>query len=191
MAALQAPVLRSSRVLTLQHARTAPLQFSPHGQSPHAARGGGRAATAPRAALGSSLLDTVFLGAAVAGLGLSALPLLTGEAREQNQSPTLDEDSDEADFEWGLSSVVSFLPYVNWTVRCNTLLRRIGPPCCNVLVTSLEPQPAGRQEEFPLRRAPLQSASGDTSFTCGHRTRSGSIQPILCSLISHSVPSRS
>jgi len=72
--------------------------------------------TSTQASLFSSVAETATLVAAVGGLTLSALPLLTGEARERNADRPFNEERAEEDFVYGVMSAVSFLPYVNWTV---------------------------------------------------------------------------
>ncbi len=72
----------------------------------------------PRASLITSVAETATLAAAVGGITLSALPLLTGEARKRNAERPINEETSEEDFVFGVMSAVGFLPYVNWTVRC-------------------------------------------------------------------------
>lgn len=69
-----------------------------------------------QASLVTSVAETATLAAAVGGLALSALPLLTGEARECNERRPVNTETSEEDFVFGVMSAVSFLPYVNWTV---------------------------------------------------------------------------
>jgi hypothetical protein len=75
-----------------------------------------------RASLVTSVAETAILAAAVGGIALSALPLLTGKAAEQNADRTVNAETSEDDFVFGVMSAVSFLPYVNWTVCYDTQL---------------------------------------------------------------------
>ncbi len=68
------------------------------------------------ASLLTSVAETAILAAAVGGLAVSALPLLNGKAAEQNADRTVNAETSEDDFVFGVMSAVSFLPYVNWTV---------------------------------------------------------------------------
>ena len=71
------------------------------------------------------ILAIGFLTSASAGLLYSAVPLLTGQSKEKNQSRLdtyKDKDADPDDVKWGVMSVVSFIPLVNWTVGINSLL---------------------------------------------------------------------
>ncbi len=65
------------------------------------------------------LLSVSFFTAAAAGLVYSATPLLTGKSREDNQGKSDsygETDADPEGIKWGVMSVVSFIPLVNWTV---------------------------------------------------------------------------
>ena len=76
-------------------------------------------------ALSADLLSVGFFSAATAGLLYSATPLLTGKAKQANQGKSDglgDTDIEPAGIKWGVMSVVSFIPLVNWTVSCNTWL---------------------------------------------------------------------
>lgn len=79
----------------------------------------------PTRALLPQPLDTIVDGAAVlaavGSIGLSALPLLTGEAAKVNAGRPVDSDVEEEDFTFGVMSGVSLLPYANWTVRATRL----------------------------------------------------------------------
>ena len=71
------------------------------------------------------LLAAGFLTTASAGLLYSAVPLLTGQAKEKNKSRSdtyKDKDTDPDDVKWGVMSVVSFIPLVNWTVHSRLLM---------------------------------------------------------------------
>lgn len=76
----------------------------------------------PCASVVTSVAETATLAAAVGGLALSALPLLTGEAAERNAERTVNAETSEEDFVFGVISAVSFLPYVNWTVGSSPIL---------------------------------------------------------------------
>lgn len=72
-------------------------------------------------AISADLLSVGFFSAASAGLLYSATPLLTGKAKQANQGKKDgygETDSDPEDIKWGVMSVVSFIPLVNWTVSC-------------------------------------------------------------------------
>lgn len=81
-----------------------------------------------RASLVTSVVETATLAAAVGGLALSALPLLTGKAAEENADRTVNAETSEDDFVFGVMSAVSFLPYVNWTVGLIRPLSRLHAP---------------------------------------------------------------
>ena len=72
-----------------------------------------------RTSAAADLLSIGFLTAATAGLVYSATPLLTGKSKQDNQgkSDTYGEtDAEPEGIKWGVMSVVSFIPLVNWTV---------------------------------------------------------------------------
>jgi hypothetical protein len=81
-----------------------------------------------RAALWSlpdDLASALHLGTSVAiilGLGLSALPILTGDAKERNEERFLRPNADEGadNVRWGVMSVLSFFPFLNPMVRTIT-----------------------------------------------------------------------
>lgn len=80
----------------------------------------------------STIVDGAAVLAAVGSIGLSALPLLTGEAAKVNAERPVDSDVEEEDFTFGVMSGVSLLPYANWTVRATRLTdsqRSGGVPC--------------------------------------------------------------
>lgn len=65
------------------------------------------------------ILAGSFVAASAAGLLYSTAPLLNGQAKEKNQNQSnkyRDTDADPGDIKWGVMSVVSFIPLVNWTV---------------------------------------------------------------------------
>lgn len=70
-------------------------------------------------AFAADLLSVSFFTAASAGLVYSAIPLLTGKSKQDNSGKS--DNYGETDVEpegikWGVMSVVSFIPLVNWTV---------------------------------------------------------------------------
>lgn len=69
----------------------------------------------------ASVIDLVAVTAAAGGFALSALPLLTGQAKRDNADRPFDSDTEEEDFTFAVGAGVSFLPYANWTVRLNQL----------------------------------------------------------------------
>ena len=69
----------------------------------------------------STIVDGAAVLAAVGSIGLSALPILTGEAAKVNARRPVDSDVEEEDFAFGVMSGVSLLPYANWTVRATRL----------------------------------------------------------------------
>ena len=86
-------------------------------------------------AFSADLLSAGFFTAAAAGILYSALPLLTGKSRQDNQgkSDTYGEtDADPDGIKWGVMSVVSFIPLVNWTVRTNKA------PACKISMLSAQ-----------------------------------------------------
>lgn len=69
-----------------------------------------------------SLISTLFvssIGVAIAiNIGISALPLLSGAAESKLAARKNNIDEDETDeVKWGVMSVISFLPLLNWLVR--------------------------------------------------------------------------
>lgn len=73
---------------------------------------------APREALPSQLMDALHTGVAlsvVLGIGLSALPILTGDAKERNErryvQPGPDEEADN--LKWGIMSVLAAVPFLS------------------------------------------------------------------------------
>lgn len=67
----------------------------------------------------NELLSVGFFTAAAAGLVYSATPLLTGASKQDNQGKSDaygETDADPEGIKWGVMSVVSFIPLVNWTV---------------------------------------------------------------------------
>ena len=74
----------------------------------------------------ADLLSVGFFSAATAGLLYSATPLLTGKAKQANQGRSNgygETDAEPEGIKWGVMSVVSFIPLVNWTVSCNARLQ--------------------------------------------------------------------
>ena len=81
-----------------------------------------RRASVISSALTSDLLSVGFFSAATAGLLYSATPLFTGKAKQANQGKSDgygETDAEPEGIKWGVMSVVSFIPLVNWTVSCN------------------------------------------------------------------------
>lgn len=78
-----------------------------------------------------SLVDGLLAAGVVAGLALSAAPLITGAsarrvaarrdaadaARAAGRGAEADAEEEEADVKWGVMSVVACVPLLNWTVR--------------------------------------------------------------------------
>lgn len=65
-------------------------------------------------------LETVEVALLVAAIAVSGLPLLSGEAKRRNArtyAQEMEEPDAEEDIMWGVMSVVSAIPFVNWTVR--------------------------------------------------------------------------
>ena len=85
-----------------------------------------RRASVISSALTADLLSVGFFSAATAGLLYSVTPLLTGKAKQANQGK-LDSygetDAEPEGIKWGVMSVVSFIPLVNWTVSCDACLQ--------------------------------------------------------------------
>ena len=65
-----------------------------------------------------SLLSTLFVGsvslAIAVNIGISSLPLLTGAAK--TSSATDDDNEEEDGVKWGVMSVISCIPSLNWLV---------------------------------------------------------------------------
>lgn len=76
------------------------------------------------------LLALGFVTTASAGLLYSAVPLLTGQAKQNNKSRSdtyKDKDADPDDVKWGVMAVVSCIPLVNWTVRSQAFVKWLLP----------------------------------------------------------------
>ena len=85
-----------------------------------------RRASVISSALTADLLSVGFFSAATAGLLYSATPLLTGKAKQANQGKSDgygETDAEPEGIKWGVMSVVSFIPLVNWTVSCSARLQ--------------------------------------------------------------------
>lgn len=72
-----------------------------------------------------SFVNTLFVssvGVAIAiNIGISALPLLSGAAENKSAARTGNTDEDESEeVKWGVMSVISFLPLLNWLVRVSS-----------------------------------------------------------------------
>ena len=70
-------------------------------------------------ALAADLLSVSFFTAASAGVVYSAIPLLTGKSKRDNHGKSDkygETDVEPEGIKWGVMSVVSFIPLVNWTV---------------------------------------------------------------------------
>jgi len=67
---------------------------------------------------GDDIVDALHTGTSIAivlGLGLSALPLLTGDSKERNERRFLQPNEDEGadNIRWGVMSTIAFLPFLN------------------------------------------------------------------------------
>lgn len=85
-------------------------------------------------ALNADLLSVAFYSAATAGVLYSATPLLTGKAKQANQGKSDgygETDAEPEGIKWGVMSVVSFIPFVNWTVSCLEAMS-----ICNLVASS-------------------------------------------------------
>ena len=70
----------------------------------------------------SSTLDTILVStvslAIAAEISISALPLLTGTAETGVKQLSIDEDEEEEEgVKWGVMTIVSCIPLLNWLVR--------------------------------------------------------------------------
>ena len=90
-----------------------------------------------RGLLNNSLVELSVGVAIVAGLGYSALPLVTGRARVRNvDREDKAEDLDEVEGEevkWGVMTVISFIPLFNWLARAGKG-RLAGQSCLNAML---------------------------------------------------------
>jgi hypothetical protein len=68
----------------------------------------------------NTFLQVVEVVSIAGAIGLSSLPLFSGDAKRKNKG-RLDKEFNDEEVEdnlmWGVMGVVSFLPLVNWTVR--------------------------------------------------------------------------
>jgi len=67
---------------------------------------------------GDDIVNALHTGTSIAivlGLGLSALPLLTGDSKERNERRFLHPNEDEGadNIRWGVMSTLAFLPFLN------------------------------------------------------------------------------
>jgi len=90
-----------------------------------------------RGLLNNSLVELSVGVAIVAGLGYSALPLVTGRARTRNagredNAVGLDEVEGE-EVKWGVMTVISFIPLFNWLARAGKG-RLAGQSCLNAML---------------------------------------------------------
>ncbi len=94
-----------------------------------------------RISAANELLSVGFYTAAAAGLLYSATPLLTGKSKDENQGKSDnygETDADPEGIKWGVMSVVSFIPLLNWTVHSLVHASQV----CAVPDTTLWQQPA-------------------------------------------------
>ena len=70
----------------------------------------------PSSTLDTILVSTVSLAIATE-IGISALPLITGTAEAKVKKPSDEEDEEEEGIKWGVMTIVSCIPLLNWLVR--------------------------------------------------------------------------
>lgn len=89
--------------------------------------------------LGDNIVDALHTGTSIAilvGLGLSALPLLTGDSKERNERRFLlpNEDEGADNIRWGVMSTLAFLPFLNPMVGVGKLRIYFNLMVCNVAI---------------------------------------------------------
>lgn len=166
---------QGGRALCLRGPRVPPPQLRRLGQPPRLAPGLRRTRWAhPQAALyhlPPDLQSSLQTGLGIAwmlALPFSALPILTGEAKERNERryevPSGEEGADNV--KWSVMGVLSFIPFLNWLVR-----RRGREGGCRAVHACRQPRgagqcwvasPAGRQSELGHPKLCCQVASSTT-----------------------------
>lgn len=115
----------------------------------------------PKAALyhlPNDLVSSLQTGVGIAwmlALPFSALPILTGEAKERNQQRTVRPTQDQGleNVRWSVMGVLSFIPFLNWLVR-----RGHCSPACAAQHSRTQQCSLSTFGNQPFSRLPLPAA---------------------------------